>query len=120
MDNTKQGNNVGNQNQQPEEPKKPIADQMTDLLATAAGALTEGAVRTLAKRVRKTAAKTPAPLKKAAQAVTKAAKTPKTAKKAKKAAKPGARKKAAKKARKSAPKKGAKMKATKAKKSNRR
>ena len=30
---------------QPEQPKKPIAEQMTDLLATAAGALAEGAVR---------------------------------------------------------------------------
>lgn len=44
--------------------KKSVADQMTDMLATAAGALAETAVKTVAKRVRKTVAKkTPAPVK---------------------------------------------------------
>ena len=44
--------------------KKSVADQMTDMLATAAGALAETAVKTVAKRVRKTVTKkTPAPVK---------------------------------------------------------
>src|SRR4051812_670530 len=81
MDDTKQTEEQATA-AQPEQAKKPITEQMTDLLATAAGALAEGAVRSVAKRVRKTAAKkTPAPMKKAAQAVANAAKRPKKAKK---------------------------------------
>ena len=73
MDDTKR-----NEEQQSTEPKKPLADQMTDLLATAAGALAETAVKSVAKRVRKTAAKrTPEPVKKAVKVVGNAAKAPK-------------------------------------------
>ena len=52
MDDTKQS-----EEQQSSEPKKPLADQVTDLLATAAGAFAETAVKSVAKRVRKTAAR---------------------------------------------------------------
>jgi hypothetical protein len=42
-------------------PKKPVGEQVTDLVAAAAGALAETAVQSVAKRVRKAAAeKTPA------------------------------------------------------------
>jgi hypothetical protein len=57
MDDTKK-------NEDQSDEKKSVADQMTDMLATAAGALAETAVKTVAKRVRKTVAKkTPAPVK---------------------------------------------------------
>src|SRR6476646_7637566 len=63
----------------PEE-KKPIIDQMTDMLATAAGALAETAVKTVATRAKKAVAKrTPTAVKKAAKRAVKAA-TPKKAK----------------------------------------
>ena len=105
MDDTKQS-----EEQQGNQPKKPLADQVTDLLAIAAGALAETAVKSVAKRVRKTAArKTPKPVKTAVRAIGKAAKAPK--KTAKKAAK-----KAAKKTKKTA-KKASKKKTKKAKKS---
>ena len=52
MDGTKQNG----QAHEPNESQKPVADQMTDLLANAAGALAEVAVRTVAKRTRKAAA----------------------------------------------------------------
>jgi hypothetical protein len=108
MDDTKQS-----EEQQGNQPKKPLADQVTDLLATAAGALAETAVKSVAKRVRKTAAKkTPKPVKKAVRAIGKAAKAPK--KTAKKAAKKTV-KKAVKKTKKTASKKASKKKAKKSK-----
>jgi len=120
MDDTKQTDEHATA-AQPEPSKKPIAEQMTDLLATAAGALAEGAVRSVAKHVRKTAAKkAPAPIKKAAQGVANAAKRPK---RAKKSVQHIASKKAAKKAKrpkKAASKKPSKKAQTRAKKSTRR
>ena len=80
MDDTKQTGEHSPETQS-DQPKKPLGEQITELVATAAGVLAEGAVRSVAKRVRKTAAKkTPVPLKKAAQAATKAAKAKKAAK----------------------------------------
>ena len=64
------GDTDPSEKQDSNEQKKPIADQVTDLVASAAGALAETAVKSVAKRVRKTAAKkTPVPLKKAAKAI---------------------------------------------------
>jgi hypothetical protein len=55
-------------------PKKPVGEQVTDLVAAAAGALAETAVQSVAKRVRKAAAaKTPKPVKKAVSSISKAA-----------------------------------------------
>ena len=82
---------------------------MTDMLATAAGALAETAVKTVAKRAKKAVAKrTPTAVKKAAKKVAKAA----TRKKAKKSAKaaPKKSKKAAKKTKSSAGRKAVRTK----------
>jgi hypothetical protein len=99
MDDTKQ-----DQSDEKSEPQKPIADQVTDLLATAAGALAQNAVKHVATRIRKTAAeKTPKPVKQAAKAVAKAAKAPK--KTAKKAAKKVVKKASKSKAKKTSNKK---------------
>jgi hypothetical protein len=76
-----------------DEKDKPLVDQMTDVVADAAGELAKTAVNAVAKRAKKAViSHTPKPVKKAAKAVTKAAKAPKRA--AKKAKKKG--KKAAK------------------------
>src|SRR5580692_7422041 len=65
---------------------KPLVDQMTDVVADAAGELAKTAVKAVAKRAKKAVVShTPRPVKKAAKAVVKTAKAPKT--KAKKAAK---------------------------------
>jgi hypothetical protein len=100
-----------------DEKDKPLVDQMTDVVADAAGELAKTAVKAVAKRAKKAViSHTPKPVKKAAKAVAKAAKTPKkTAKKAmKRTAKNG--KKTAKK---SPAKKTAKKKSKKSKKSKR-
>jgi uncharacterized protein YjgD (DUF1641 family) len=111
-----------------DEKDKPMLDQMTDVVAAAAGELARTAVQAVAKRAKKTVvSNTPAPVKRAAKAVAKAAKAPKkTAKKAaKKAAKKTvkkAKKGSAKKTKKAAPKKSkktAKKTAKKSKKSKR-
>jgi hypothetical protein len=82
-----------------EQERKPIAEQMTDLAASAAGLLVETTIKSIAERVRKSAAKkTPALEKKAA---TTAAATPKKA--AKKSGKPSAQKSAKKTTKKSKP-----------------
>ena len=100
-----------------DEKEKPIVDQMTDVVADAAGELAKTAVKAVAKRAKKAVAvHTPRPVKKAAKAVAKAAKAPKktskkTVKKAKKAV--------AKKAKKAVSKKSKKAKKSKAKKSKR-
>ncbi|MDB5579415.1 MAG: hypothetical protein JWR80_4591 [Bradyrhizobium sp.] len=90
------------------ETDKPLVDQMTDVVADAAGELAKTAVKAVAGRAKKAViSNTPAPVKRAARAVSKAAKAPKkTAKKAKKAVKKSA-KKAVKKIPKKAPKKSA-------------
>jgi negative regulator of sigma E activity len=75
--------------------RKPIVDQMTDLAAQAAGALAETAVKVVAKRAKKAAAKRlPAPVKRAAAKTakstarkTRAPKKKATAKKVKKSSK---------------------------------
>src|ERR1700689_3609610 len=69
-----------------DEKDKPLADQMTDVVADAAGELAKTAVKAVAKRAKKAVvSRTPTPVKKAAKAIAKAAKTPKKiAKKAKK------------------------------------
>ena len=46
MDDTKQ-------NEEQKDPKRPVGEQITDLVAAAAGALAETAVKTVAKRMRK-------------------------------------------------------------------
>ena len=74
MDDTKQSD----EEQQKNEPKKPVGEQITDLVAAAAGALAENTVKSVAKRVRKAAVKkTGGPMKKAVRAVGKTAKAPK-------------------------------------------
>jgi hypothetical protein len=114
-----------------DEKDKPMLDQMTDVVAAAAGELARTAVQAVAKRAKKTVVRnTPAPVKRAAKAVAKAAKAPKkTAKKAAKKAKKAAKKTVkktkkglAKKTKKAAPrksKKTAKKTAKKSKKSKR-
>jgi hypothetical protein len=117
-----------------DEKDKPMLDQMTDVVAAAAGELARTAVQAVAKRAKKTVVRnTPAPVKRAAKAVAKAAKAPKKtakkaakkAKKAKKAAKKTVKKTKkglAKKTKKAAPrksKKTAKKTAKKSKKSKR-
>jgi hypothetical protein len=101
----------------PEVPEKPIVDQMTDLAAAAAGALTETAVRVVAKKTKKAVVKRiPSSIKKAGDTVAKAAKaSKKTAKKATKKAKKTAKKTMPKKA----VKKSSKKSSTKGKKSKR-
>jgi len=71
------------------EKDKPLVDQMTDVVADAAGELAKAAVKSVAKRAKKAVVRnTPAPVKRAAKAVAKAAKSPKkTANKAVKKAK---------------------------------
>src|ERR1700722_10850772 len=55
-----------------DEKEKPIVDQMTDVVADAAGELAKTAVKTIANRAKKAVAKhTPRPVKKAAKAVAK-------------------------------------------------
>jgi hypothetical protein len=62
-----------------EENDKPLVDQMTDVVADAAGELAKTAVKAVAKRAKKAVVRnTPSPIKKAAKAVAKAAKAPKT------------------------------------------
>jgi hypothetical protein len=82
---------------------KPLVDQMTDVVADAAGELAKTAVKAVAKRAKKAVVRnTPAPVKRATKAVAKAAKAPKkTAKKAVKKAKKAAAKKSKKTAKKS-------------------
>ena len=90
-----------------DEKDKPLVDQMTDVVADAAGELAKTAVKAGAKRAKKAVVShTPTPVKRAAKAVVKAAKAPKktakkavkkTAKKAKKAAKKSSAKKTVKK-----------------------
>jgi hypothetical protein len=82
-----------------DEKDKPLVDQMTDVVADAAGELAKTAVKAVAKRAKKAViSHTPKRVKKAAKAVAKAAKTPKkTAKKAKKAARKSSAKKTVKK-----------------------
>ena len=77
-----------------DEKDKPLADQMTDVVADAAGELAKTAVKAVAKRAKKAVvSRTPTPVKKAAKAIAKAAKTPKKiAKKAKKKGKKAAAK----------------------------
>ena len=67
-----------------EEKDKPLVDQMTDVVADAAGELAKTAVKAVAKRAKKAVVRnTPRPIKRAAKAVAKAAKAPKkTGKKA--------------------------------------
>ena len=56
------------------EPKKPIGEQVTDFVAAGAGALAENTVQSVAKSVRKVAArKTPKPVKDAVNSFSKAA-----------------------------------------------
>ena len=63
------------QNEEQSDPKKPAGEQITDLVAAAAGARAEPAVKSVAKRVRKAAAKkTPDPVKKAVRSISKASK----------------------------------------------
>jgi hypothetical protein len=93
-----------------DEKDKPLVDQMTDVVADAAGELAKTAVKAAAKRAKKAViSRTPKPAKKAAKAVAKAAKAPK--KTAKKATKKTAKK--AKKAKKSFAKKTVKKKKSK-------
>ena len=101
-----------------DEKDKPLVNQMTDVVADAAGELAKTAVKAVAKRA-KTAvvSHTPKPVKRAARAVAKAAKTPKktakkTAKKVVKKAKKTA-KKTPKKVKKTAQKKKSKSKKSK-------
>ena len=59
MDDTKQ-------KEEQNDPKKPVGEQITDIVGLAAGALAETAVKSVAKRMRKAATKkTPEPVKKA-------------------------------------------------------
>lgn len=89
-----------------EEKDMPLVDQMTDVVAGAAGELAKTAVKAVAKRAKKAVVRnTPKPVKKVAKVVAKAAKAPK--KTAKKAAKK-VKKAAAKKSKKAAPKKSKK------------
>src|ERR1700722_14386807 len=88
-----------------DEKEKPVVDQMTDVVADAAGELAKTAMKAVARH-------TPKPVKKAAKAVSKAAKATKKKKAAKKVAT-----KTKKAAKKSAAKKTAKKKKSKAKKS---
>jgi hypothetical protein len=99
-----------------DENDKPLVDQMTDVVADAAGELAKTAVKAVAKRAKKAViSHTPRPIKKAAKAVAKAAKAPKkTAKKAAKKVKKAATRKAKK-----APKKSKKSKKSRFKKSKR-
>ena len=61
--------------QEKSQEKKPIVDQMTDLAAQAAGALTATAIRSVANRAKKAVAKrVPASVKKGARSVTQAPK----------------------------------------------
>jgi hypothetical protein len=100
-----------------DEKDKPLVDQMTDVVADAAGELAKTAVKAVAKRAKKAVVShTPKPVKRAAKAVAKAAKAPK--KTAKKAVKKTA-KKAKKAAKKSSAKKTSKKKSKKSKKSKR-
>jgi hypothetical protein len=100
-----------------DENDKPLVDQMTDVVADAAGELAKTAVKAVAKRAKKAViSHTPKPVKRAAKAVAKAAKAPKRT--AKKAVKKTA-KKAKKAAKKSSAHKTAKKKAKKSKKSRR-
>ena len=63
MDDTKQ-------NEEQNDPKRPVGEQITDLVAAAAGALAETAVKSVAKRVRKAdAKKAPEPVKKAVRSI---------------------------------------------------
>src|ERR1700712_1473615 len=80
-----------------EENNKPLVDQMTDVVADAAGELAKTAVKAVANRAKKAVVRnTPAPVKRAAKVVAKAAKAPKkTAKKTVKKAKKWAAKRAA-------------------------
>jgi hypothetical protein len=56
------------------EPKKPIGEEVTDFVAAGAGALAENTVQSVAKSVRKMAArKTPKPVKDAVNSFSKAA-----------------------------------------------
>src|ERR1700689_3337503 len=71
-----------------DEKEKPMVDQMTDVVAGAAGELAKTAGKAVAKRAKKAVVRhTPRPVKKAAKAVSKAAKAPKKKKAAKKVAK---------------------------------
>jgi hypothetical protein len=94
---------------------KPLVDQMTDVVADAAGELAKTAVKAVAKRAKKAViSHTPKPVKKAAKAVAKAAKAPKkTAKKAVKKAKKAVGKKTKKTAKKKTAKKRSKSKKSK-------
>lgn len=88
-----------------DEKEKPLVDQMTDVVADAAGELAKTAVKAVAKQAKKAVVRhTPTPVKKAAKAASKAAKAPNKKKAAKKVAK-----KAKKTAKKSPVKKKAKI-----------
>src|SRR5215207_10086448 len=91
MDDTKQ-------KEEQNDSKKPVGEQITDLVAAAAGALAETAVKSVAKRARKaTAKKTPAPMKKAVKSISKTKAPKRSAKKVIKRAKKSTAKKASKK-----------------------
>src|ERR1700710_1011139 len=65
-----------------EENNKPLVDQMTDVVADAAGELAKTAVKAVANRAKKAVVRnTPAPVKRAAKVVAKAAKAAKAPKK---------------------------------------
>ena len=58
------------QKEEQNEPKKPIGEQVTDFIAAGAGALAENAIQSVAKSVRKVAAKkTPKPVEDAVNSV---------------------------------------------------
>jgi hypothetical protein len=98
-----------------DEKEKPVVDQMTDVVADAAGELAKTAVKAVAKRAKKAVVRhTPKPVKKAAKTVSKAAKATKKKTTAKKFAK-----KSKKTAKKSPAKKTAKKQKSKSKKSKR-
>jgi hypothetical protein len=101
-----------------DEKEKPLVDQMTDVVADAAGELAKTAVKAVAERAKKAVVRnTPTPVKKAAKTVAKAAKAPKkTVKKAVKKAK----KSGTKPTKKAAPKKTAKTSAKKKSKKSKR
>ena len=62
------------QKEEQNEPKKPIGEQVTDFIAAGAGALAETTVQSMARSVRKVAArKTPKPVKDAVNSFSKAA-----------------------------------------------
>src|SRR3984957_9806042 len=98
-----------------DEKDKPLVDQMTDVVADAAGELAKAAVTAGAKRAKKAViSHTPKPVKKAAKAVAKAAKAPKkTTKKAAKKVKKAVGKKTKKPAKKRTTKKKSKSKKSK-------